>query len=80
MENRENKREFRRLTAMGISVSAAMLCIVPLLIVSLLYGGLFAPVLIILSCLVVRVAEMCLRHLLTHLMGGLTQPFPKRKG
>ena len=80
MENRENKREFRRLTAMGISVSAAMLCILPLLTVSLLYGGLFAPVLIILSCLVVRVAEMCLRHLLTHLMGGLTQPFPKRKG
>ena len=31
-------------------------------------GGLFAPVLIIISCVLVRVTEMCLRYLLTHLM------------
>ncbi len=68
MKNKVTQSEFRHQAAMGISVSAALLCIIPLLLVSLVYGGLFAPVLIILSCVVVRVAEMCLRHLLTHLL------------
>lgn len=68
MKNKVSRIQFFRHVAMGISVSVALVCIIPMLLGSLVYGGLFAPVLIIISCVLVRVTEMCLRYLLTHLI------------
>ena len=54
--------------ATGLSVSAALMCIIPLIAGSLTYGGLFAPVLIMLSCILMIVAERGMRYLFTRLM------------
>lgn len=60
-------RSLRQMAA-GLSVSAALMCIIPLIAGSLTYGGLFAPVLILLSCILMIVAERGMRYLFTRLM------------
>lgn len=68
MKNKTLLLRSLRQMATGLSVSAALMCIIPLIAGSLTYGGLFAPVLILLSCILVIVAERGMRYLFTRLM------------
>ena len=68
MKNSTLQLQFYRQMAMGISVSTAIICALVLILASLSFGGLFAPVFIGLSIVAAYFMESAIRYCLTKLI------------
>ena len=68
MKNSTLQLKFYRQMAMGISVSTAALCAMVMILASLSFGGLFAPVFIGLSLVLAYFMESAVRYCLTKLI------------